>query len=96
MNDTIALILLGLVLFVVQTKYSHSNRDLADLARRNAWLAWKMMHPELFTPGSKGDRLDRAFLASTTSQSTDAPTRRRRPAQTWRYGAPAALAPAVV
>ena len=70
MNDTIALILLGLVLFVVQTKYSHSNRDLADLARRNAWLAWKMMHPELFTPGSKGDRLDRAFLASTTSQST--------------------------
>ena len=46
MNDTIALILLGLVLFVVQTKYSHSNRDLADLARRNAWLAWKMMHPE--------------------------------------------------
>jgi hypothetical protein len=70
MNDTIALILLGLVLFVVQTKYSHGNRDLADLARRNAWLAWKMMHPELFTPGSKGDRLDRAFLASTTSQST--------------------------
>ena len=74
MNDTIALILLGLVLFIVQSKYDRRDRDLADQARRYTWLAWKAMHPELFTPNSKGDRLDRTFFASTTNQP---PTWRR-------------------
>ncbi len=75
MNDILALLLLGLLLFIVQCKCDHRNRDLAELARRNTWLAWQAMHPELFTPGSKGDHLDRTLFARSTSQP---PTRRRR------------------
>ena len=53
MNDILALLLLGVLLSIVQCKCDHRTGDLAELARRNTWLAWQAMHPELFTPGSR-------------------------------------------
>lgn len=64
MNDIFALLLPGLLLFIVQCQCDHGNRDLAGVRPPQRVAGREAMHPELFTPGSKDDRLDRVLFAA--------------------------------
>ena len=94
-DETCPLLVLCSVLFFILCRIDHRDSAAADRARRSTWAAWKTLHPELFTPGSKGDRIDRELHQSPApapppaaqAQSHPSP-RRRQLAQVGRVGEP--------
>ncbi len=66
-DEIILLALLAVCLLTILCRTDRSQSDIALRARALTWAAWQTIHPELFTPGSKGDRLDRTLFAGPTT-----------------------------